>query len=120
MKINLAIVAAAASVLLPAIPLTAADSLSAKTTNKTMAVRSVWPPETLSGQITMIDPARNLVVVQTPDGVPFDLVVTGTTRIESGRQAVSFQDLKQDTNQPVTVKFVPERSGDIARTIRIG
>jgi hypothetical protein len=41
MKINLAIVVAAASVLLPVIPLTASGSLLTKTTNKTAAVCGV-------------------------------------------------------------------------------
>jgi hypothetical protein len=37
-------------------------------------MRSAWPPETLSGKISMVDPDRKLVVVETPDGIPFDMV----------------------------------------------
>jgi hypothetical protein len=100
-----------ACALLVGIPLMAA--------NKTAALRSVWPPETLSGTITMVDPAIKTVVIQTSDGIPFDMVVTGNTRIESGDRAITLQDLRQDMNKGVSVRFVPERRGDVARTIRL-
>ena len=101
----------AACALLLGIPLIAAE--------KTAAVRSVWPAETLSGQITMVDPAIKTVVIQTAGGVPFDMVVTRNTRIESGNRAITFQDLQQDMNKAVSVRFVPERRGDVARTIEL-
>jgi hypothetical protein len=93
--------------LMAAIPLTAAS------------VRGNWPPEFLSGKITNVDPDRKMVVVQTPDGIPFDMYVTNKTRIQSGDQSVALKDLAGDMNQSVSVKFVPERRGDVAESIRI-
>jgi hypothetical protein len=100
-----------ACVLLLAIPVIAAD--------RTAAARSVWPAETLSGTITIVDPAIKTVVIQTAGGVPFDMVVTRDTRIESGDRAIKLQDLQQDMNKGVSVRFVPERRGDVARVIRL-
>jgi hypothetical protein len=109
--------------LLLAIPLTAANKPAAakmkKSGTTTVAMRSAWPPETLSGKIAMVDPNRKLAVVKTPDGVTYDMVVTAKTRIESGAQAVALKDLTLDLNKPVSVKFTPERRGDVARSIRI-
>ena len=85
----------------------------------TAAARRVWPAETLSGTIMMVDPAINTVVIQTSGGVPFDMVVGRNTRIESGDRAITLQDLQRDMNKGVSVRFVPERRGDVARTIRL-
>jgi len=122
-KIESVACAATACALLLAIPVTAAQRPNAKT-GKTMAsapasVRSVWPPETLAGKITLVDPAAKLMVVEGPGGVPFDMVVTSKTRIESGNRALKLQDLTQRTNQSVSVKFIPERRGDVAESIRV-
>lgn len=110
--------------MLSAIPMTAADKAAdkpAKTAaTHTAAMRSVWPPETLSGKISMVDPARNLVVVDDSSGVPFDLTITPRTHIEFGDRALSFQDLSQYQDKSVSIKFVPERRGDVAQSIRIG
>jgi hypothetical protein len=114
---------AAVCALLLAMPLAAASGVSEKTgksMTKAAAVQSVWPPETLSGKITMIDPAQRLVIIQTSDGVPFDMVVTPRTRIESGDRATAFKDLTQDINRNVSVSFIPERRGDVATSIQIG
>ncbi len=82
-------------------------------------MRTTWPPETLAGKIMMVDPAQRLVVVKGPDGVPFDMVVTPATRIESGNQRLALKDLNQDQQKNVSVRFIPARAGDIARTIQI-
>jgi hypothetical protein len=122
MKAILTTLATAACALLVAIPATAANQPAAKTgkaTTKT-AVRSVWRPETLSGKIAMVDPARKLVVVTAPDGTPFDMVLTSKTRIKSGDQAITLNQLSGDKDQSVSVRFTPERRGDVARSIRIG
>jgi hypothetical protein len=122
MKSKVSILAGMALAVLLAVPASAA-TLPAKT-NKPVAqpaaMRSAWPPETLSGKITMVDPAQKLVVVQAPDGVPFDMVITGATRINSDGQAIHFNNLTNDMNKTVSVRFVPERRGDVARSIRIG
>jgi hypothetical protein len=38
---------------------------------------------------------------------------------KSGDRAITLQDLQKDVNQGVSIKFVPERRGDIARTIQL-
>jgi hypothetical protein len=67
----------------------------------------------------MVDPARKMVVVTTPDGTPFDMVLTSRTRIKSGDQAVTLNQLTGDKDKSVSVRFTPERRGDVARSIRI-
>jgi hypothetical protein len=58
--------------------------------------------------------------VDDSSGVPFDLTITPRTHIESGDRALSFQDLSQYQDKSVSIKFVPERRGDVAQSIRIG
>jgi hypothetical protein len=112
--------AASACGLLLAMPLAAANSTNTKAnTPKAKVMRTAWPPETISGKIALVDPDRKLVVIQSPDGVPYDLDVTARTRIESGDRSIVFNDLTQDVNKGVTVKIVPEHRGDIAESIRI-
>ena len=107
-KSNMAVLAATACALLLAVPLTAAEMPKARTSNTTAtkpaAVQRMWPPETLSGKITMVDAAAKLMVVEGPGGVSFDMVVTPKTRIESGNQSLKLQDLTQRTNQSVSVQ----------------
>jgi len=110
MKPTILLLGAAAFALLLADPTTAA--------RKRMG--TAWPPETVSGTIMMVEPAANLVVVKGPSGVPFDMKVTSSTRIRSGDQTLNLESLSSDTNQSVSVNYVPERSGDVARSIRIG
>jgi hypothetical protein len=117
MRIAVPIVAVAAFIL-PAFA--ASNNSAAKTTNRHNAIRTTWAPQTVSGTIAMVDPARKLVVVQTASGVPFDLDVSRQTRIENGKQRVSLDGLIQDVNQNVTVKLIPERRGDVAQWIRVG
>lgn len=105
--IKRSLLALSACALMSAIPLTAAS------------MRGNWPPEFLSGKIANVDPARNLVVVQTPEGIPFDMYVTTKTLIQSGDRSIALKDLTQDMNQPVSVKFIPERRGDVAQSIRL-
>jgi hypothetical protein len=123
MRVEFLTSAAAVCALLLAIPLTAANKPVAakmkKSGTTTVAMRSAWPPETLSGKIAMVDPNRKLAVVETPDGVTYDMVVTAKTRIKSGAQAVALKDLTLDLNKTVSVKFTPERRGDVARSIQI-
>ena len=124
MRVKLLILATTTCALLLAFPLGAANGPAAKTnTNKNMAktavMRSAWAPETLSGKITMVDPAQNLMVVETPNGVNFDMIVTSKTRIKSGNQALTLKELTQDSNKTVSVKFTPERRGDVAKSIQI-
>ena len=83
------------------------------------AARSAWPPETLDGTIMSIDASRHLMIVNGPDKVPFDIRVDRHTRIMSGDQRLQLSGLASAANQHVSVRFTPERSGDVAQLIRI-
>ena len=126
MSINSRIATLAGCALMLVIPLAAANGPAAKSsspaTSKASTVatsRSAWPPETLSGRITMVDPAKKLVVVKAPDGVLFDMVVNTRTVIKSGDQTIGLQELSRDLNKNASIKFIPERRGDVARSIHI-
>lgn len=122
MKRNvLTALSAASCAFLLAVPVMAANK-PAVATHKTSAkhtARSTWPAESLSGRIVMVNPTLNLAVVKGPDGTPFDIIVTPSTRIASGGQTLKLSDLSSDTNKNVSVKFVPERKGNVARSIQL-
>lgn len=94
------------------------DVTKTKTTS-VRTIRAAWPAETLTGKIMMVDPAQKLVIVQGPEGVPFDVLVTPSTRIKSGDQKLALKDLTLDKQKSVSIRFIPERAGDIARTIHV-
>jgi len=120
MRVVLLVLASAATTLLLAASLPTASNTVTKPNQKQPGVeQKTWPPETLSGKIMMVDPNQKLVVVETADGVPFDLVVTRRTRILSGNQALSLGDLRQDVNKGVSIRFTPEGRGDVAVSIQI-
>lgn len=106
------------------LPATAADrakSAPAKAkATRPAAVGRVWPAETLSGKIMMVKPDQQLMVVQAAGGAPFDRVVMAKTRVVSASQTIRLKDLVQDQNRQVSTKFVPERRGDVAESIRVG
>lgn len=114
-------VAACALLLVSAAPASAkAPSDSQKASSAAAkGVREAWPAETLTGSIMAVDPAQDLVIVQGADGVPFDMDVRASTRIRSGDHKLTLKDLATDQKKNVTVHFVPERAGDIARTIQL-
>jgi hypothetical protein len=113
----------AACSLLVAIPITAANKTPTKAAKSVLPIRqsaqSAWPPETLNGRIMMVDPSQRLVIIQTADGVPFDMVIRRSTHIKSGTRSLTLNQLQSDNNKSVSVRFVPERSGDVARSIQI-
>ncbi len=76
-----------------------------------------WAAQDLKGTVSMVDPKMNLVVVRDSSGVPFDIQVARSTRIDSGAQHEELSQLAP--NQSVSVHFVPETNGDIARTIQV-
>ena len=121
-RVKWQLLASSACALMLAIPLSAGSGPAAKAnkgTTAASAMRTAWPPETLSGKIANVDPNQKLVILKTPDGTFFDMVVTAKTRIKSGDQAVTLKDLTQDVNKTISVRFTPERRGDVANTIRI-
>ena len=85
----------------------------------TKAIRTSWPPETIAGKIMMVYPAQNLLIVKGPDGVPFDMRVERSTRILSSGHRLTLKDLNLDKQKNVSVRFVPESTGDIARSIQL-
>jgi len=115
--------AGAACALVLAIPASAADKTTpaqAKTANsKTAVMRTAWPAETVTGKLSLVDANHKLLVVKSTDGIPFDMLVTPRTRIHAGNQAVTLKDLVRDQDKNVSIKFVPERRGDVAESIRI-
>ena len=83
------------------------------------ALAAAWPAETLSGKINMVDPGENIVVLKGTDGIPYDMVITPKTKIESGNQTLASTDLQQLQNKNASVKFVPESRGDVAVSIQV-
>ena len=123
-KVVVSVLAGVACALLLSIPVSAADKAAAAPAKapavKPAQVRKAWPQETLSGKVAMVDPDQKLVVIRGADGVTYDMMVTAKTRIRSNDQAITLKALAQDRDKEVSVKFVPERRGDVARLIRIG
>lgn len=120
MRAMTSVLAGTICTLMLAVSLAAASGPNPKTNQKTpRAEQRVWPRETVAGKIMMVDPDQKLLIVRTPDGVPFDMVVTARTRIRSGNQALTLNDLSQDVNKSISVTFRPEGRGDVARSIQI-
>ena len=114
------ILAGTACALILAIPVSAADKPPVTTgAAHSATLRSAWPPENLSGALSMVDRKADLVVIKGADGVPFDMTITPSTHIWSGNRKVSLGDLEQYRNKQVSVRYVPELRGDVAESIRI-
>jgi hypothetical protein len=79
------------------------------------------PAETLSGTISMVDADKHLVVVTDSNGVPFDITVTGRTKITVGGQKAKLADLSTATSKQASVTYRSEKTaGDIASSIEVG
>jgi hypothetical protein len=114
------ILAGAACALLSVMSAGAADKpLATSTAAHSAAMRTTWPTESLSGTLSMVDRKDDLLVVKGPEGVPFDLTITPKTNIWSGDRKVSLETLEHYRNKQVSIRFVPERRGDVAESIRI-
>jgi hypothetical protein len=87
---------------------------------KSLAMKTVWRAEILTGKIVRVEPRERILVVHDSNGIPFDLQVTRQTRIVTGNRVLTFKDLEQDQQRSVSIKYVPERRGDVARVVRIG
>src|SRR5579859_1745482 len=87
---------------------------------RTQTLRNQWQPQTLSGKIAMVDSGKKLVVIKDSSGTPFDFMVTPSTRIKQGTERLKLSDLASKANDKVSVRYVPERKGDIAKLIEIG
>jgi hypothetical protein len=77
------------------------------------------PPETLAGTILSVNPEEKLVVVKAAHGVPFNFIVRTSTRMQAGAQRLNLADLATRINSSASVRFVPTRRGNVARSIDI-
>jgi hypothetical protein len=92
-------------------------SAPASTSAEHQTTAQSWAAQDLKGTVSMVDPKMDLVVVRDSSGVPFDIKVARSTRIDAGAKR---EELSQLTpKESVMVHFVPESSGDIARTIQV-
>lgn len=99
--------------------LVVAETKPAPKTKTPAKVHALARVETVKGTIASVDMAKRLVVVKDSAGTPFDFKVTPATRIESSNHRLKMQDLNARTNASASVKFVPMRKGDLARSIEI-
>jgi hypothetical protein len=99
----------------PAAQASKAKATSAKTAEKASAAKA----ETLTGTISIVQADKKLVVVNDSSGVPFNFKVAGTRIMINGKKA-KLEDLSSETNKQATVKFVPLRSGNVAKSIEVG
>lgn len=97
---------------------TASTSAGASTTSAAHPAIQRWAPQNLNGTVSMVDPKMDLVVVKDSSGVPFDITVSRNTRIDKGTTPEQLAQLTP--KEMVSVHYVPEARGDIARTIEIG
>ncbi len=76
--------------------------------------------ETLSGTLSAVDADKKLVVVNGSNGVPYDFMVSGATKITVGGSKAKLADLSGDTSKQATVTFMAEKKrGNMARTIEV-
>lgn len=92
-------------------------SASAGASTNSAAIQR-WASQNLNGTVSMVDPKMDLVVVRDSSGVPFDITVSRNTRIDQGTTREQLAQLTP--KESVSVHYVPEARGDIARTIDIG
>lgn len=83
------------------------------------SVRNRWPAEQVSGKIGMVDPQKDLVIVRDSHGVPFDFIVNGSTKIDAQNQQITLSDLASRKDLTASVRFIPERKGDVAKSITV-
>lgn len=122
-KIMLQAFGAAICTVVSAMPASAAvnnaRTVQKKTATNEKTMRSAWPPETLEGKVVMVDPARHLMIVKGQDGVPFDMKWTRATALRSGGERLAPASIDSAKDKDVTVRYRPERSGDVATSVQI-
>jgi hypothetical protein len=80
---------------------------------------ALGPAETLSGSIMMVDAEKKILIVKSDAGAPYNFVITPATRITAEKQRLKLADLSSRVNQRVSVRFVPTRRGNIARSVEV-
>jgi len=78
------------------------------------------PAETLTGKILMVVPDKDLLIVESDRGVPYNFVIRRSTRITAGGERLKLADLQNRVGEKVSVRFVPTRNGNIARSVEVG
>ena len=73
--------------------------------------------ETIAGTLQSI--TGKVVVVTNSNGIPFDFVVNGATKIKVGGNKAKLADLSGSTGKSVSVKFLPEKTGNLAQSIEV-
>ncbi len=76
-----------------------------------------WPAEQISGTLSMVDINNNLLIVRDSSGTPFDFKITPSTRIDAGARREPLSQLS--ANDPVSIRFIRESTGDVARSIDV-
>jgi len=76
-------------------------------------------PETLTGTLQMVAADKKLVVLTSSAGIPYDLKVTGATRIKVAGKKAKLAELAAQTNKSAAVKFLPLRTGNVAQSIEV-
>jgi hypothetical protein len=77
-------------------------------------------PETLSGTLQIVVVEKKLVVVVGSNGIPYNLKVTGATKIKVGGSKAKLADLSGATGKSVSVKFLSEKhAGNLAQSIEV-
>lgn len=77
------------------------------------------PAQTLSGTIMMVDASKKILVVKGSGGVPYNFVLSPSTRITAGKERLKIADLASRTDKQVTVRFLPTRRGNLARSVEV-
>jgi len=80
---------------------------------------ALGPAETLSGSIMMADAEKKILIVKSTAGVPYNFVITPATRITEANQRLKLADLSARVDRQVTVRFLPTRRGNIARSVQV-
>jgi hypothetical protein len=93
---------------------------AAPTTKNVVSQKPLGPAEVLSGTIALLDTQQKLLAIRTSAGVTYSFSITPSTRIMSGSQRIDLAQLAASEHKPATVKFVPTRNGNVAKSIDIG
>lgn len=89
--------------------------------NSNLTAKYAKGAQELSGNISLVDAGQKVVVVTDSNGIPFDLKVTGRTKIQVNGQKASLDSLSDQTNKQATVKYRDGLNrGLIAESIEIG
>jgi len=90
-----------------------------KMSSQQMADLGFGVAESLSGTVQMVVADQNLLVVNGPNGVPYDLKITPKTVIVVGDKAGTIESLGGAIGKQVSVGFVPRRDGNFATRVEV-